>query len=199
MAKVFRPRPSNNLPKKEVEPEHRLNRKITVPEVRIVGDALEELSEIVGEEVKPGVFPTAKALFWAEKGEIDLVEITPNANPPVCRLVDYSKFLYQKKRKEKEIKANTVKTVIKEIRFTPETGDHDIEFKVRHAQEFLTEGAKVRAYVQFKGRGVTFLDRGNLVLLKFLQALEDVGLPEALPKMEGKRMTVTINPKKKGK
>ncbi len=195
MAKVFKPR---GVPqRKEVEPEHRINGLIRVPEVRLVGDLLEELSEIVGEEIKVGVYKTSDALRFAEKSELDLVEITPNAVPPVCRIVDYSKFLYQKKKREKEIKSNTVKTVIKEIRFTAETGDHDIEFKVRHAVEFLKEGSKVRAYVQFKGRGITFINRGELLLLRFIQALDEHGIPEGLPKMEGKRMTVTLNPKKK--
>jgi translation initiation factor IF-3 len=198
LAKVFRPRPSN-FPKKEVEPEHKLNLLIKAPEVRIVGDSLEDLSEIVGTEIKPGVYKTQIAVQWAEKAELDLIEITPNANPPVCRIADYSKFLYQKKKREKEIKANTTKTVIKEIRFTPETGEHDIDFKVRHAIEFLQDGAKVRAYVQFKGRGITFISRGELLLLKFLQALDEHGQPEGLPKMEGKRMSVIVNPKKKGK
>lgn len=195
MAKVFKPR---GIPqRKEIEPEHRINGLIRVPEVRLVGDLFEELSELVGEEIKVGVYRTSQALDWADKAGLDLVEITPNAVPPVCRIVDYSKFLYQKKKREKEIKSNTVKTVIKEIRFTTETGDHDLEFKVRHAIEFLKEGSKVRAYVQFKGRGITFINRGELLLLKFIQALDEFGQPEALPKMEGKRMTVTLNPKKK--
>ena len=195
MAKVFRPR---GIPqRKEIEPEHRINGLIRVPEIRLVGDLLEELGELVGEEIKVGVYKTNQALTWAEKAGLDLVEITPNAVPPVCRIVDYSKFLYQKKKREKEIKSNTVKTVIKEIRFTTETGEHDLEFKVRHAIEFLKEGSKVRAYVQFKGRGITFINRGELLLLKFIQALDEFGQPEALPKMEGKRMTVTLNPKKK--
>ncbi len=195
MAKVFRPR---GIPqRKEIEPEHRINGLIRVPEIRLVGDLLEELGELVGEEIKVGVYKTNQALTWAEKAGLDLVEITPNAVPPVCRIVDYSKFLYQKKKREKEIKSNTVKTVIKEIRFTTETGEHDLEFKVRHAIEFLKEGSKVRAYVQFKGRGITFINRGELLLLKFIQALDEYGQPEALPKMEGKRMTVTLNPKKK--
>ena len=195
MAKVFRPR---GIPqRKEIEPEHRINGLIRVPEIRLVGDLLEELGELVGEEIKVGVYKTNQVLTWAEKAGLDLVEITPNAVPPVCRIVDYSKFLYQKKKREKEIKSNTVKTVIKEIRFTTETGEHDLEFKVRHAIEFLKEGSKVRAYVQFKGRGITFINRGELLLLKFIQALDEFGQPEALPKMEGKRMTVTLNPKKK--
>jgi translation initiation factor IF-3 len=199
LAKVFKSNRPSNFPKKEVEPEHKLNLLIKAPEVRIVGDSLEELSELVGADIKPGVYNTQLAVQWAEKAELDLIEITPNAMPPVCRIADYSKFLYQKKKREKEIKANTTKTVIKEIRFTPETGEHDIEFKVRHAIEFLQEGAKVRAYVQFKGRGITFVGRGELLLLKFLQALDEYGQPEGLPKMEGKRMSVIVNPKKKGK
>jgi translation initiation factor IF-3 len=195
LAKVFHRKPM--VPRKEPEPEHRINLLIKVPEIRLVGDALEELSIQLEEDIKPGVYATQRALVWAEKAELDLVEITPNAMPPVCRIVNYSKFLYQKKKKEKEIKANTVKTVIKEIRFTPETGEHDVEFKVRHAIDFLKEGAKVKAYVQFKGRGITFINRGELLLLKFIQALEEFGSPEGLPKLEGKRMSVTLLPKKK--
>jgi translation initiation factor IF-3 len=195
LAKVFHRKPM--LPRKEPEAEHRINQLIKVPEIRLVGDALEELSVQLEEDIKPGVYPTQVALVWAEKADLDLVEITPNAMPPVCRIVNYSKFLYQKKKKEKEIKANTVKTVIKEIRFTPETGEHDVEFKVRHATDFLKDGAKVKAYVQFKGRGITFINRGELLLLKFIQALEEFGIPEGLPKLEGKRMSVTLTPKKK--
>ena len=195
MAKSYRP----NVPRKEPEAEHRINKLIRVPEIRLVGDSLESLGELVGEKIDVGVYKTSQALDWAEKAELDLVEITPNAVPPVCRIVDYSKFLYQKKKREKEIKANTTKTVIKEIRFTPETGYHDVDFKVRHAIEFLKEGSKVRAYVQFKGRGITFIARGELLLLRFIQALEEFGAPEGLPKMEGKRMFVFIAPKKKAK
>jgi translation initiation factor IF-3 len=197
LAKVFRR--SNQPVRKEPEAEHRLNALIRVPEVRLVGDNLEDLSALLEETIEVGVYPTAKALAWAAKAELDLVEITPNAVPPVCRITDYQKFLYQKKKREKEIKANTTKTVIKEIRFTTETGEHDIEFKVRHAIEFLKEGSKVKGYVQFKGRGITFQDRGTLLLLKFIQALDDYGTPEGLPKMEGKRMFVFLTPKKKSK
>jgi translation initiation factor IF-3 len=197
LAKVFRR--SNQPVRKEPEAEHRLNLLIRVPEVRLVGDNLEELSALVEETVAVGVYKTSQALAWAQKAELDLVEITPNAVPPVCRITDYQKFLYQKKKREKEIKANTTKTVIKEIRFTTETGEHDIEFKVRHAIEFLKEGSKVKGYVQFKGRGITFQDRGQLLLLKFIQALDDYGIPEGLPKMEGKRMFVFLTPKKKSK
>ncbi len=195
MAKSYRP----YVPRKEPEAEHRINKLIRVPEIRLVGDSLEALSEFLDEKIEVGVYKTQNVLDWAEKAGLDLVEITPNAAPPVCRIVDYSKFLYQKKKREKEIKANTTKTVIKEIRFTPETGDHDIDFKVRHATEFLKEGSKVRAYVQFKGRGITFTARGELLLLRFIQALDDYGTPEGLPKMEGKRMFVFIAPKKKAK
>ncbi len=199
MAKVFRPR-SNNMPlRKEVEAEHRINEFIRVPEIRLVGDNLEEISTInaIVPPLTAGVYKTSEARVWADKAELDLIEITPNANPPVCKILDYAKFLYQKKKREKEIKSNAVKTVVKEIRFTAETGEHDIDFKVRHAIEFLGEGARVRAYVQFKGRGITFKDRGNLVLLRFLEALTDHGIPESMPIMEGKRMTVNILPKKK--
>ena len=198
MAKVFRPNNNNaNNQKREIEPEHRINDLIKVPEIRLVGDALEDLSVKVGETITPGIYKTVKVKEWANKADLDLIEITPNATPPVCRIADYAKFLYQKRKREKEIKANTTKTVIKEIRFTPETGDHDIDFKVRHATEFLQEGAKVRAFVQFKGRGITFKDRGNLVLLRFLEALAEFGTPESLPQMDGKRMFVIVTPKKK--
>ncbi|HQU61051.1 MAG TPA: translation initiation factor IF-3, partial [Saprospiraceae bacterium] len=127
----------------------------------------------------------------------DLVEISPNASPPVVKIIDYNKFLYEKKKKEKEIKAKAAKTVIKEIRFGPNTDDHDFEFKVRHARGFLEDGAKVKAYVHFRGRTIVFKDRGELLLLKFLKELEDYGAPEALPKMEGRRMIVMVSPKKK--
>lgn len=199
MAKVFKR--SNQPIRKEPEAEHRLNGLIRVPEVRLVGDNLEDLSALLGIEpvIAVGVYTTEQVLGWAKKAELDLVEITPNAVPPVCRITDYQKFLYQKKKREKEIKANTTKTVIKEIRFTTETGEHDIEFKVRHAIEFLKEGSKVKGYVQFKGRGITFQDRGQLLLLKFIQALDEYGTPEGLPKMEGKRMFVFLTPKKKSK
>ena len=199
MAKVFKR--SNQPIRKEPEAEHRLNGLIRVPEVRLVGDNLEDLSALLGIEpvIAVGVYTTEQVLGWAKKAELDLVEITPNAVPPVCRITDYQKFLYQKKKREKEIKANTTKTVIKEIRFTTETGEHDIEFKVRHAIEFLKEGSKVKGYVQFKGRGITFQDRGQLLLLKFIQALDEYGTPEGLPKMEGKRMFVFLTPKKKNK
>ncbi len=185
--------PRNN---QQQDTEHRLNERIRVPEVRLVGDNFEELSQELNTKIEQGIYPTRRALEFAEVLGVDLVEISPNANPPVCKLVDYSKFLYQKKKKEKEIKANTSKTVIKEIRFGPNTDDHDLEFKIRHATNFLKEGSKVKAYVQFKGRAIVFQDRGQLILLKFLKELEEFGVAEMLPKMEGRRMMVIVSPKK---
>lgn len=170
---------------------------IRVPEVRLVGDNLTEIAEIAGKPVETGVFPTRTLMQWAEKMELDLVEISPNADPPVCKIIDYRKFIYDKKKREKELKAKVVKTVMKEVRFGPNTDEHDFEFKVRHAKSFLEEGAKVRAYVHFRGRTIVFKDRGELLLLKFLKELEDFGAAEALPKLEGRRMSVIISPKKK--
>lgn len=188
----------SNTRREESKSGFRLNEQIRVPEVRLVGDSLEELSEIVGQTIEPGVYPTRKVLDWAQKAELDLVEISPNAVPPVVRITDHNKFLYEKKKREKELKAKTVKTVIKEIRFGPNTDDHDFEFKLKHARKFLDEeGAKVKAFVFFRGRTIVFKDRGELLLLKFLKELEDVGSAESLPKMEGRRMIVVIAPKKK--
>lgn len=175
----------------------RTNNQIRVPRIRLVGDNLEEISEIAGKEITPDIYYTTKAIQWAEALEMDLVEISPNADPPVCKIIDYKKFLYDKKKKEKELKAKSAKTVIKEIRFGPNTDDHDFDFKVRHAQKFLEEGSKVKSYVQFRGRAIVFKDRGELLLLKFLKELEEYGAAEAMPKMEGRRMIVMISPKKK--
>lgn len=133
----------------------------------------------------------------AETQELDLVEISPNADPPVCKIIDYRKFLYDQKKRQKELKANQSKVIIKEIRFGPNTDDHDFDFKLKHAYKFLEEGSKVKAYVFFRGRTIVFKERGEILLLKFAQELEDVGLVEQLPKLEGKRMTMMINPKKK--
>lgn len=177
-------------------PEHRINDYIRVPEVRLVGDNLAEISELVGQPVESGIYPTGKVLKWAEEMELDLVEISPNAVPPVVRIIDYNKFLYQKKKKEKEMKANAAKVELKEIRFGPETGNHDFDFKVRHAKNFLSEGDKVKAYVQFRGRAIVFKDRGELLLLRFLKELEEYGTAEQLPRMDGKRMMVILTPKK---
>jgi len=174
-------------PIKRVEkPYFRINHKISANEVRLVGDNIE-----------PGVYTTRKALQMAREQELDLVEISPKAKPPVCRIVEYKKFLYDKKKKEKELKARQVKTVVKEIRFTPNTDDHDFEFKARHAEKFLQEGAKVKAYVQFRGRNILFKDRGELMLLKFAQRLEEVGAVEQMPKLEGRRMHLFLSPKNK--
>jgi translation initiation factor IF-3 len=183
--------------KKEEKFEFRINQMIRVPEVRLVGDNLEVISRVAGRTVETGVYQTRMALQWAEQLELDLVEISPNAEPPVCKIIDYRKFIYDKKKREKELKAKVVKTVMKEIRFGPNTDEHDFEFKVRHAKNFLDEGAKVRAYVHFRGRTIVFKDRGELLLLKFLKELEDHGAAEALPKLEGRRMSVIITPKKK--
>ena len=170
--------------RKEQQQEHRTNQMIRVPEVRLVG-----------ENVTPGVYPTNEALKIAEDQALDLVEISANATPPVCRIIDYNKFLYEEKKKKKEIKAKAKTSEVKEIRFTPNTDDHDFEFKVKHATKFLKEGDKVKAHVQFKGRAIMFKDRGELLLLKFADALKEVGNLEGLPKMEGKRMLVMFAPK----
>jgi translation initiation factor IF-3 len=138
-----------------------------------------------------------EALALAEAQELDLVEISPSADPPVCKIIDYQKFLYQQKKKQKEMKAKAVKVVVKEIRFGPNTDDHDFQFKLRHAEKFLAEGAKVKAYVFFKGRSILFKEQGEILLLKFATALEEVGKVEQLPQLEGKRMTMFISPKKK--
>ena len=173
------------------------NEQIKASKIRLVGDNFDEISETIGQDIKPDVYPTKAALQWAQELGLDLVVISPKADPPVCKIIDYKKFLYQRKKKDKELKAKTAKTVVKEIRFGPNTDDHDFEFKLRHAKRFLEEGAKVKAYVHFRGRTIVFKDRGELLLLRFLKELEDYGAAEALPKMEGRRMNVIISPKKK--
>jgi len=187
------------MPPRKKEPEFRTNRNIRIPQIRLVGDNLEAVSEAAGRKIESDIYNTYDAIKWAEDMGLDLIEISPKANPPVCRISDYNKFLYNRKKKEKELKAKTAKTVIKEIRFGPNTDDHDFDFKLRHAQKFLEEGAKVKAYVHFRGRTIVFKDRGELLLLRFLKELEELGAPEALPKLEGRRMTVMISPKKKKK
>jgi translation initiation factor IF-3 len=182
------------------KPEFRINEHIRVPEIRLVGENVEEIGEAVGQQLEAGtVYPTRAAKDWARKVELDLVEISPNAKPPVVKIIDFNKFLYEKKKKEKEIKAKAAKTVIKEIRFGPNTDDHDFDFKLRHAKGFLEDGAKVKAYVHFRGRTIVFKERGELLLLRFLKELEEYGSAEALPKMEGRRMIVMISPKKSKK
>ncbi|MCZ4695258.1 translation initiation factor IF-3 [Ancylomarina euxinus] len=168
------------------EAQHKINQLIRARNVRIVGD-----------DVEPGVFSIAEALKIAQEKELDLVEISPNADPPVCKIIDYNKFLYQQKKKQKEIKAKAVKVVVKEIRFGPNTDEHDYNFKLKHASKFLAEGAKVKAFVFFKGRSILFKDKGEILLLKFAQDLEEHGKVEQLPRLEGKRMTMFIAPKKK--
>ena len=174
--------------RKEQQQEHRTNHMIRVPQVRLVGD-----------NVEVGVYPIQEALKMAQEQQLDLVEISPQADPPVCKIIDYNKFLYEKKRKEKEMKAKSKSDEVKEIRFTPGTDDHDFDFKAKHAENFLKEGNKVKAYVQFKGRAIMFKERGELLLLKFAERLVEFGQPEALPKMEGKRMLMIFAPKSQKK
>ena len=192
-------RRSRQAPRQEKRFEFRVNGQIRIPEVRLVGDNLDKVSEVAGRPIESGVFNTRRVQDWANMLELDLVEISPKASPPVVRIIDYNKFLYEKKKKEKELKAKTAKTVVKEIRFGPNTDDHDFDFKVRHATKFLEEGAKVKAYVHFRGRTIVFKDRGELLLLRFIKELEELGVAENLPKMEGRRMIVMVSPKKKKK
>ena len=165
---------------------HRINEKIRVPEVRVVGDGIQQ-----------GIYPVSKAIQMAEQLELDLVEISPNASPPVCKIIDYKKYLYEQKKRQKELKAKQSKIVIKEIRFGPNTDDHDFQFKLNHAKKFLSEGSKLKAFVFFKGRSIVFKDRGEILLLKFAQELEDYGVVESMPDLQGKKMTIIINPKKR--
>lgn len=183
----FRPGGFNRgrfIPRKEAE--HRINQFIRVPQVRLVGD-----------NVEVGIYDTQAALKMAQEQELDLVEISPNVDPPVCKIIDYNKFLYDKKKKEKEMKAKSKVSEVKEIRFTPNTDDHDFDFKAKHAIGFLKDGNKVKAYVQFKGRAIQFQDRGQLLLLKFAERLGEVGVLENMPKMEGRRMLAMFAPKGK--
>lgn len=167
--------------------QYRTNERIHVREVRLVGDNVEQ-----------GIYPTSQALKIAEEQGLDLVEISPNAEPPVCRVTDYQKFLYQQKKKQKEQKARSVKVIVKEIRFGPQTDDHDYNFKLKHAKGFLGEGCKVKAYVFFKGRSILFKEQGEVLLLRFANDLEDYGRVEKLPVLEGKRMIIMLTPKKGG-
>ena len=176
---------SRGLNSQQDKPQHRVNEQIRAAFVRVVG-----------ENIEPKVYPLIEALAMADAAGADLVEISPNAEPPVCRIIDYSKFLYQLKKKQKEIKAKSVKVVVKEIRFGPQTDEHDFNFKLKHAKGFLEEGAKVRAYVFFKGRSILFKDQGTDLLERFVNALEDCGKVEAAPKLEGKKMIVVLAPKK---
>lgn len=152
---------------------------------------------LVGDNVEVGVYPLAKAKQIAADLELDLVEISPNANPPVCKAIDYKKFVYEQKKREKALKAKATKVTIKEIRFGPNTDDHDYEFKKKHAVKFLQDGAKLKAYVFFKGRSIIYKDQGQILLLRLAQELEEYGKVEQMPKLEGKRMIMFIAPKKK--
>jgi translation initiation factor IF-3 len=177
-------RPFSRGPRRFVEEPFKVNERITAPRVRVVG-----------ENIKVDVYPTSAAIKMAQDQGLDLVEISPSADPPVCKIVDYSKFKYEHKKKQKEIKSNAQKTVLKEIRFGPNTDDHDFNFKVKHAINFLKEGAKVKSYVHFVGRSIVYKERGEILLLRFAQALEEVGKVEQMPKLEGKRMYLMLAPK----
>lgn len=162
----------------------RINDRIMAPEVRLVGENIEQ-----------GIYSLKEALKMAEDQGLDLVEVSPNADPPVCKVTDYSKFKYEYKKKQKELKSKTHKVVVKEIRFGPNTDDHDFEFKLKHAINFLKSGAKVRAYVHFAGRTIMYKERGEVLLLRFAQALEEYGKVEDMPRLEGKRMFLMVSPK----
>ncbi len=165
---------------------HAINEKIRAPKVRVVGD-----------DIEPAVYSIDEALKIAREAGLDLVEISPNAEPPVCKVVDYKKFLYELKKKQKEIKAKASKVEVKEIRFGPNTDDHDFNFKKNHAIKFLKEGSKVKAFVFFKGRSILFKEKGEVILLRFAQELEEYGKVEQMPLLEGKKMQMMISPKKK--
>lgn len=169
----------------KIKNNYRINEQIRSREVRLVGD-----------DVESTVMPTHKAIQLAEQKGVDLVEISPNAQPPVCRLIDYSKFLYQQKKRQKELKAKQVKIEVKEIRFGPQTDEHDYNFKLKHAKDFLTEGDKVKAYVFFRGRSILFKEQGEVLLLRFANDLEEYGKVEQMPVLDGKRMIIFIAPKK---
>jgi translation initiation factor IF-3 len=184
------PKPIKGRPQKkdELKDAYRVNEKITAKEVRLVGDNVEQ-----------GVYSIYDARAIAEEQELDLVEISPNAAPPVCRVIDFQKFLYQQKKRAKEQKAKAAKVEIKEIRFGPQTDDHDYNFKLKHAIEFLKEGAKIKAFVFFKGRSILFKEQGEVLLLRFANDLEEYGKVDQMPLLEGKRMIITLSPKKKTK
>ena len=177
-------RPDPRQQQKNDELELRINNRITAPQVRLVGDNIPQ----------PGVYPIAKALHLADELELDLVEISAKADPPVCKILDYQKYLYQQKKKAKEMKSNSAKIVVKEIRFGPNTDEHDFQFKLKHAQEFLQEGSKVKASIFFRGRSIMFADQGEKQLLRFAVELEEYGRAESMPSLEGKRMTMMIAP-----
>ena len=188
-----RPRPSatpnqqsNQTERGGSKEPYLINERIRAREVRLVGDNVEQ-----------GIYPIQQALQIAEEQGLDLIEISPTANPPVCKVLDYQKFLYQQKKRQKEQKAKASKVVVKEIRFGPQTDDHDYNFKLKHAMGFLQEGSKVIAYVFFKGRSILFKEQGEVLLLRFANDLEDYGKVEQMPLLEGKRMIIMLSPKKK--
>ena len=192
----YKPKPSGPRPKRgkpdprqnrSDEYELRINEQITAPQVRLVGDNIPE----------PGICPLAKALRLADELELDLVEISAKADPPVCKILDYEKYIYQQKKKAKEMKSNASKVVIKEIRFGPNTDEHDFQFKLKHAKEFLQEGSKVKATIFFRGRSIMFAEQGEKQLLRFAVELEEFGRAENMPVLEGKRMTMMLAPNKK--
>jgi len=174
------------LPMKPGEGEFNINMQIRAKEVRLIAEGIE-----------PGVYSIQRALEIADEQELDLVEISPNAEPPVCKVIDYKKFLFERRKKAKEAKANQIKQDIKEIRFGPNTDDHDFDFKLKHAEEFLKEGHKVKAYVFFKGRSIVYKERGEVLLLQFAQKLSEWGKVDMLPKLEGKKMNLIMSPKPK--
>ena len=180
-----KPDPRQN--QKRDENELNINEQITAHQVRLVGENIPE----------PGVYPIAKAMQMADELELDLVEISAQADPPVCKILDYQKYLYQRKKKAKEMKSNAAKVVIKEIRFGPNTDEHDFQFKLKHAKEFLSEGSKVKSSVFFRGRSIQFSDQGEKLLLRFAVELEEFGRAESMPQLEGKRMIMMIAPIKK--
>lgn len=173
-------------PREEKKNAHRINEAIRVPEIRLVGD-----------NVEAGVYKTSQAIRMAEELELDLVEISPKAEPPVCKIIDYKKFLYEQKKREKMLKAKSTQITVKEIRFGPQTDEHDYEFKKKNAIKFLKEGSKLKAFVFFKGRSIIYKDQGQILLLRLAQDLEEYGKVETMPTLEGKRMTMFISPKKK--
>jgi translation initiation factor IF-3 len=175
------------MKKDNLKNQYRINERIRAKEVRLVGDNMEQ-----------GVYPLSRALEIAKAQNLDLIEISPSAVPPVCRILDYQKFIYQQKKRQKEQKAKSVKIVVKEIRFGPQTDDHDYNFKLKHARNFLEEGAKVKAYVFFRGRSILFKEQGEVLLLRFANDLEDCAKVEQLPALEGKKMIIMLAPKKLG-
>ena len=174
----------------EIAQKYRINEQIRVRELRLVGENIPN---------NQGIFSREEALKLADELELDLVEVSPTAEPPVCKIIDFNKFIYDQKKKQKEIKSNATKMVIKEIRFGPNTDEHDFQFKVKHAEKFLQEGAKVKAYVFFKGRTILFKDKGEELLRKFAEELQDFGKPDQAPMLDGKRMIINLSPAKKGK